>query len=128
MSKNDFCRCCKKNLRIHGELTNTISMFERNSKGECTYEQVLRLGLQLHNTSNKSYRICRSCKHLITRLERDMPVFKKWTDDEGDQAEEACSSEASEKRDREPTPSKTPRALFGDVVDYVTVDHLSIIV
>ena len=57
-----------------------------------------------------------------------MPVFKKWTDDEGDQAEEACSSEASEKRDLEPTPSKTPRALFGDVVDYVTVDHLSIIV
>ena len=64
MSKNDFCRCCKKNLRIHGELTNTISIFERNSKGECTYEQVLRLG----------------------------------------------------------------EALFGDVVDYVTVDHLSIIV
>ena len=52
------------NLRIHGELTNTISIFERNSKGECTYEQVLRLG----------------------------------------------------------------EALFGDVVDYVTVDHLSIIV
>ena len=62
MSKNDFCRCCKKNLRIHGELTNTISIFERNSKGECTYEQVLRLGLHLHNTSNKSYRICRSYK------------------------------------------------------------------
>ena len=38
MSKNDFCRCCKKNLRIHGELTNTISSFERNSKGECTHE------------------------------------------------------------------------------------------
>ncbi|CAB1431591.1 unnamed protein product, partial [Pleuronectes platessa] len=29
----------------------------------------------------------------------------------GDQAEEACSSEASEKRDQGPTPSETPRAL-----------------
>ena len=47
MSKNNFCRCCKKNLRIHGELTNTISIFERNSKGECTYEQVLRLGKRI---------------------------------------------------------------------------------
>ncbi|TNN54790.1 hypothetical protein EYF80_034996 [Liparis tanakae] len=43
-----------------------------------------------------------------------MSVFKKWTDDEGVKAEEvevACSSEASGKRDRESTPSKTPRAL-----------------
>jgi hypothetical protein len=40
-----------------------------------------------------------------------MSVFKKWKDDEGAQAEGACSSEAPEKRDREPTPSKTPRAL-----------------
>ncbi|KAG5282864.1 hypothetical protein AALO_G00035500 [Alosa alosa] len=28
-----------------------------------------------------------------------MPVFKKGTDDEGDQPEEPCSSEASEKRE-----------------------------
>ncbi|TNN67622.1 hypothetical protein EYF80_022191 [Liparis tanakae] len=40
-----------------------------------------------------------------------MPVFEKWTDDEGEQFEEACSSEASEKRDRQSTPSKTHRAL-----------------
>ena len=111
MTKNDFCRCCKKSLRINGELTNTNSIFEKNCQGECTYEQVLRLGLQLHKTSNKSHRICRSCKRLMTRLERDLPVFKKWTDDEGDPAEEACSSEASEKRDWEPSPATTPRAL-----------------
>ena len=43
MSKNDFCRCCKNNLRIHGELTDTISIFERNSKDECTYERIQRL-------------------------------------------------------------------------------------
>ncbi|CAB1432141.1 unnamed protein product [Pleuronectes platessa] len=108
---NDFCRFCKKNLRIHGQLTNSASIFEKNSKGERTNEQVLRLGLRLHNTSNRSCRICRPCKNLITRLERDLPVFKQWTDDEGDQAEEACSSESSEKRERGPTPSKTPRAL-----------------
>ncbi|XP_076140321.1 uncharacterized protein LOC143123086 isoform X1 [Alosa pseudoharengus] len=40
-----------------------------------------------------------------------MLVLKKWADDEGDQPEEPSSSEASEKRDREPTPSKTPRTL-----------------
>ena len=111
MSINDFCRCCKKNLRIHGQLSSTINIFEKKSKCECPYEQVLRLGLQLHNKSNKSYRMCRSCNSLITRLERDMPVFKRWTDDEGEQAEEACSSEAPEKRDRQSTPSKTPMAL-----------------
>ncbi|XP_073727192.1 uncharacterized protein [Misgurnus anguillicaudatus] len=111
MSVNDFCRCCKKNLRIHGVLSKSILIFERNFKGERIYEQVLRLGLQLHKTAQKSLRICRSCHNLITRLERDVPVLNKWKDDEGDQAEEASSSQASEKRDREPTPSKTPRAL-----------------
>ena len=111
MNTNDFCRCCKINLRVRGVLVHTVNLFERNNKGQCISEQVLRLGVQLHKRSDKSYRICRSCQNVVTRLERDMPVFKKWTDDEGDQAEEACSSEASEKRDREPTPSKTPRAL-----------------
>ena len=111
MTTNDFCRRCKKNLRINGELCNTSSIFDKKRTGGCTYEQVLRIGLQLHNTSNKSLRICSCCQRFITRLERDLAVFKKWTDDEGDEAEEACSSESSEKRDREPTPSKTPVAL-----------------
>ncbi|XP_053268024.1 uncharacterized protein LOC128425457 isoform X1 [Pleuronectes platessa] len=111
MSKNDFCRCCKKYLRIHGQLSNTNNLFERNGKDESTYEKVLRLGLRLQITSKRSCRICRSCKNLITRLERDLPVFKKWTDDEGDRAEEACPSGASQERDRGPRPSMTPGAL-----------------
>lgn len=94
MSVNNLCRCCKKNLSIHGVLANTSLIFERSIKGKCIYDQILRLGLKLDNTVKKSYRICRSCQNLITRLERDMSVFKKWTDDEKDQAEEACSSEA----------------------------------
>ncbi|KAM8880081.1 uncharacterized protein AB9W97_015094 isoform 1-T1 [Spinachia spinachia] len=40
-----------------------------------------------------------------------MPVFKKWTDDEGDRPEEPRSSAAAEKRYREPTASKTARTL-----------------
>ncbi|XP_062236112.1 uncharacterized protein LOC133933142 isoform X2 [Platichthys flesus] len=111
MSENDFCRCCKKYLRIHGQLSNTNNLFERNGKDESTYEQVLRLGLRLQIPSKRSCRICRACKNLITRLDRDLPVFKKWTDDEGDQAQEACPSGASEERDRGPPPSMTPGAL-----------------
>ena len=119
MSVNDLCRCCKKNLRIRGVLTSTNNIFERNTKGACIYEQVLCLGLDLDNNENKSYRICRPCLNFITRLQRDLTNFKKWKDDERDKAEEACSSEASEKRDREPT--------FQDALSYITADSLSII-
>ncbi|XP_065114750.1 uncharacterized protein [Paramisgurnus dabryanus] len=111
MSVNDFCRFCKKNLRRNGVISASKIFFERNSKDEFLYEQVLRLGVQLHKTPKKSCRICRRCHNLITRLERDVYVFNKLTDDEVDQAEEACSSQASEKRDREPSLFKTPRAL-----------------
>lgn len=120
MSVNYLCRCCKKNLRIRGVLTSTNNIFERNTKGACIYEQVLCLGLDLDNNENKSYRIFyRPCLNFITRLQRDLTNFKKWKDDERDKAEEACSSEASEKRDREPT--------FQDALSYVTADSLSII-
>ncbi|XP_060949995.1 zinc finger and BTB domain-containing protein 24 [Limanda limanda] len=109
MSKNDFCRCCKKNLRIKGELCNTISIFDTSSKGGCTYEQLRRLGLKLLNTPNKSFRICRSCKNLVTRLERDLPVFRQWTVAEGDQAEDACSPEERARGGASPSEKKIHR-------------------
>ncbi|XP_073720251.1 uncharacterized protein [Misgurnus anguillicaudatus] len=111
MSVNDFCRFCKRNLRRNGVISKSRLIFERNSKDKYLYEQLLRLGVKLHKTAEKSFRMCHPCDKLITRLERDLPVFNKLTDEEGDHAEEACSSQASEKSDREPTPFKTPRAL-----------------
>ncbi|CAM4562137.1 unnamed protein product [Leuciscus chuanchicus] len=49
----------------------------------------------------------------IPLLERDLPVYWRWVEDEKNEEVSAVETMTghSDKRDREPTPSKTPRAL-----------------
>ncbi|XP_078109479.1 uncharacterized protein LOC144519867 [Sander vitreus] len=113
MEPNDCCRFCEKNMRISGVLTHSSSIFEKQKKPQSIAERLLHVGVAVVKTPAKSNRICQRCLTLLTRLERDLPVYWRWVEDE--ENEEASAVETitgrSDKRDREPTPSKTPRAL-----------------
>ncbi|KAF1387681.1 hypothetical protein PFLUV_G00082470 [Perca fluviatilis] len=115
MEPNDCCRFCEKNMRIAGVLTHSSSIFEKQKKPQSIAERLLHVGVAVVKTPAKSNRICQRCLTLLSRLERDLPVYWRWVEDE--ENEEASAVETmtgrSGKRDRErePTPSKTPRAL-----------------
>ncbi|KAK7944289.1 hypothetical protein WMY93_000017 [Mugilogobius chulae] len=75
------------------------------------YQRVADLGLLLQQDSNRSKRICKTCLNAISRLEHDLPIPRKWEQDEETLTETATtndSSQSREKRERS-TPSKTPR-------------------
>lgn len=127
-SVNDCCRLCQKNLRIQGVISNSVLIFEQKPQGKNVFERC-QLVLFIHKNETKSVRCCKACLTTISRLERDLVVFSKWQQDEGnpdpsdpetstmsDAASIApeeqtpvspVSSSVSEKREH--TPSKTPR-------------------
>ena len=111
MDINDSCRFCSKNLRIVGVLNHATDIFD-NQKKNCV-ERLLHLGVAVAKTPTKSNRICSHCVTLLSRFERDVPVYRRWIESEKkiEASAERPASSCSDKRDREPTPSKTPRAL-----------------
>lgn len=122
MTLQDCCRFCQENLRIKGTLTGTKKVFESDKahNEKTVAERLQELGLSLRRDDSRSGRVCRTCLRLIDRLERDLPAFRRWQEEEREKSAEAATSsddvqepcqtfEAT--RDREPTPSKTPRAI-----------------
>ena len=113
MDVNDSCRLCLGNLRIDGKITNSRLLFD---KKEGNFASLLsKLGLTVKDTPQRSFRVCRKCCGVISRLLQDNPMLQKWHDQEAaedlePQTEDAASASA-DKRDREPTPTKTPRQL-----------------
>ncbi|KAM4580251.1 uncharacterized protein PAE49_005180 isoform 1-T2 [Odontesthes bonariensis] len=108
MELNDSCRFCKKNMRISGVLVNSAHIFERQKEKQTIAERLTQVGVPVLQTQAKSNRICKVCQRFFTRIEHDLPVLRRWVQDEN---EEASTSASAQKRHREPTPAKTPRAL-----------------
>ncbi|XP_076136363.1 uncharacterized protein LOC143119033 [Alosa pseudoharengus] len=105
MSFNDYCRLCKANMRVEGIYGHSRDMF-LSKKTPSLSERLALLGVTVAQESGQSTRSCQRCSSRITRLERDLPTFKKWEEEFRN-----TDRNIAAKRQREPTPSKTPRAL-----------------
>ncbi|XP_013886865.1 uncharacterized protein LOC106534693 [Austrofundulus limnaeus] len=116
MSVNDFCRFCATNLRISGILANSKLIFDSKAVDDIS-SQLSRLGLIVKNTPHRSYRICRRCCTIISRLLHDTVVLQQWKDSEKATVVETClekdanASASTGKGDGEPSPPKTATAL-----------------
>ncbi|XP_060789851.1 uncharacterized protein LOC132894265 isoform X3 [Neoarius graeffei] len=104
MAPNDYCRLCKTNMREAGPSVfgHSTDMF-LTKKTTSISERLALLGVIVVPELGQSNRCCQHCSSVISRLEKDLPIFRQWEQDFRD-------SSASE-RQREPTPSKTPRDL-----------------
>ncbi|XP_078109486.1 uncharacterized protein LOC144519870 isoform X5 [Sander vitreus] len=105
--QDDFCRFCKQNMRMVGLHKYSVNIFDRFGKPSIS-ERLFHVGVTVVNRP-VSNRICRRCVTFLTKLERDLPVYRRWIEDE---KHDEASTSRSDKRDREPTPSKTPTALI----------------
>lgn len=115
MEVNDSCS--ETNLRIGGILGNSKLIFDPKDTQNIS-SQLSKIGLVIENSPLRSYRVCRKCCTIITRLLQDTEVLEKWIEKEKAAAvvetcheKDATASGFTDKRDREPTPSKTPRTL-----------------
>ncbi|XP_041963573.1 specifically androgen-regulated gene protein-like isoform X2 [Alosa sapidissima] len=104
MSFSDYCRLCKANMRVEGIYGHSTDMF-LSKKTPSLSERLALLGVTVAQEPGQSTRSCQRCSSRITRLERDLPTFKKWEEEFRN-----TDSNIAAKRQREPTPSKTPRA------------------
>lgn len=134
MERHDVCRACNINMRVAGTYSHCSVLFERRSKPQSVAERLQKIGLTVTPDTKKSDRICPRCVTTLTRLERDLPIFREWEREfsgatgasseaptgasseaptvASSEAPTGASSEApTEKRAREPTPSKTPRKI-----------------
>ncbi|CAL8248455.1 unnamed protein product [Merluccius merluccius] len=110
MSVNDFCRFCHKNLKIQGVISHSTKIFETTGKAKTVFDRLADLGLTLTKSPEKSLRTCQKCTNLLSRIERDLPVFRGWEEEEeeeekrhADSRDEASPSPtAAHKRQREP--------------------------
>ena len=104
---NDFCRLCKQNCRVRGTIKNTKQIWDTGGSSEIC-ERLEKLGLTLQQYDSKSCRICITCFRGLQRIEDSFATFNKWKLGEAE-SEEAAN--VTEKRDRQTTPSKTPRKV-----------------
>ena len=75
MAVNDFCRLCEVNLRIHGTISASKTIFDSRENQENICSQLSKLGLVLLNTALCSYRVSRKCCNLIARLKENSGQF-----------------------------------------------------
>lgn len=97
------------NLRVQGTIVNSKCIFD--TKDSNVFSELSKLGLIIKNTPLRSFRICRKCSAVITRLLRDTEAFKRWKNEETTERCQGGDASSTDKRDRDPTPSKTPRAV-----------------
>ncbi|XP_077060977.1 uncharacterized protein LOC143713535 [Siphateles boraxobius] len=104
MTLSDYCRLCKINMRVEGIYGHSTDMFS-SKKPPSLSERLTILGVTVAPESGASRRSCQRCSNRISKLERDLPTFRQWE-------EEFRNTDSNiAKRQREPTPLKTPRAL-----------------
>lgn len=99
---NDICRFCKQNMRKAGVLTHSADIFMRFRKPESIAERLTRIGLKVVKTTKRSNRVCQRCVTVLTRLERDLPVFRAWIEEEKG-VSGAAATEHAEKTDSKST-------------------------
>ena len=104
---NDFCRFCKQNMRSVGLYRYSNNIFDRLAGRPSIYQRLAQVGVTLVNRP-ASIRICRRCVNFLAKLEQVLPVYKRWIEEE---KQDDASTSPTDKRDREPTPPETPRAL-----------------
>ncbi|KAI8515186.1 hypothetical protein Bbelb_077770 [Branchiostoma belcheri] len=115
---HDFCRLCGSNQKIRGTLQHVRYIFQQSppttSKptGEPSIaDLLLSLGMKVsQQDETKSHRICQKCYRQLLRVRESVNVLEQWRRNEGElETTQQQTPKPSNKRDREPTPSKTPR-------------------
>ncbi|KAL0979527.1 hypothetical protein UPYG_G00186200 [Umbra pygmaea] len=106
MVSDDFCRFCKQNMIVAGVHRHSTNIFSKFGKPHSISDRLKHLGLTVEHKQSSSDRICQRCRAVILRLERDLPVYRSWVEDEKDG--EAMGSTDADKILRKPTLSKTP--------------------
>ncbi|XP_035480812.2 uncharacterized protein LOC118300242 isoform X1 [Scophthalmus maximus] len=117
MSVHDFCRFCERNLKISGTFSHSTKIFEKSPK-TTVFDRLVEIGLTLKKTPERSRRICNKCVTTLTRLERDLTVFRRWADREdanSSTGEGGSSSGGSSTPRRETAPSGTQLYQPGSV-------------
>ncbi|XP_035658071.1 uncharacterized protein LOC118403462 [Branchiostoma floridae] len=121
----DCCRKCGKNLRVHGQLKGYRKIFDPpdpNSKEadkRLISDRLAAVGIVLQRRKDVSERLCQLCKRDLARMEEGLKTFQKWKDlVEREKETQPTRTDPQQtpprnvqKRMREPTPSKTPRAV-----------------
>ncbi|XP_041963575.1 ensconsin-like isoform X4 [Alosa sapidissima] len=107
METDDFCRFCNKQLRVAGALVHATSIFDTIKKAQKISERLQHVGVAVVKAPGKSKRICHPCLNLLSRLERDLPVYWRWV--ESEKKEEATSGTTTEKRDNPASPGGAVR-------------------
>ena len=106
MAEN-YCRFCQTNMKVKGIYNHSVDIFEKTKKPVSIADRFAGIGLTVVRESGKSARTWSRCVTILTHLEHDLPVYWQWKEDYGI----AAASSSSDKREREPTPSKTPRDI-----------------
>ncbi|XP_051796100.1 uncharacterized protein LOC110960395 isoform X3 [Acanthochromis polyacanthus] len=104
MSPDDSCRLCKVNMRESGPrvYAHSTDMFVSKTTPTIS-DRLAMMDLIVTPEPEQSNRCCQRCTSTLGRLEKDFPLFRQW--------EENVRLSSVSKRQREPTPSKTPRTL-----------------
>lgn len=111
MEVDNFCRFCKKRLRVGGVLSHCTQIFDKLKKPLSIAERFQQVRLVLTKTPGKSNRVCMPCVTVLSRLEKDLPVYWQWIESEKvEEAVAVVTLTTSDKRQRD-TPSDTPRVL-----------------
>ena len=113
MSVNEWCRFCHKYLKTQGVISHSTKIFEATGKAKTVFHRLFDLGLTLRKSPERSIRSCQKCTNLLSRIERDLTVFRKWQDEEkqADSNDGESASTAVDKGNRETSHSMTHRAL-----------------
>ncbi|XP_078126163.1 uncharacterized protein LOC144530456 [Sander vitreus] len=109
MASSDFCRLCKKNMRVSGIYTHSADLFAKLKKPLSIVERLKGIGLTVVRETGKSDRVCNRCVTIISHLEHDLPHYRRWEEENGGATSSSTGSTSADEREREPTPTKTPR-------------------
>ena len=110
MSVDECCRFCHKNLKRKGTFEQSMKIFS-TPYAKTVFDRLIDLGLTLTRSPEKSIRTCRKCTNILSRLERDLLVFRRWEDEEkqSDSSEQTSESTAADQSNVDPPVSKMPK-------------------
>ncbi|KAI8511021.1 hypothetical protein Bbelb_119370 [Branchiostoma belcheri] len=126
----DYCRLCNVSLRVNGELDDRPGPLKsirkifdapKNPAKEKPLDRRLSaIGVELSRREGASERLCLKCTRSIGHIEKALQQLKEWqavddrtTTRSGKTPTKSAPTTpvSNEKRLREPTPTKTPRAV-----------------
>ena len=88
-------------MKVGGSIKHAIDLFDKRKKQLSIAERLKAIGVTVVRETGKSDNVCNRCITIISHLEHDLPLYRRWAEENRGVTYSATGITSADKRQRE---------------------------